>query len=321
MQQIRALAKALKVRFRAEVALGRFDDAIRTAKTMFAMSRHLGEHPTLVGNLVGLAIASVAIGPPGGDAGAAGLPQPLLGADEPAQPLVSLDKGMEGERVLVLVEFRDLDDSAPMSADQLKKFIAHMDKLLVTGSSTAKPTEPVRAWLDARTKDERMVSAARHRLVERGLSEERLLRFPADQVILLDEKREYEVPLRRRHENHELARLAGRSTQRATIKNVNKAPALFADVLLPGVYERPPGARRGWTSGSRCCDTSRPCASTPPSTMAHCPRNCPTFPCRCPTTRSPASRSATKLTGNTAHLRGSPPAGGEKNPSSTSITR
>ena len=38
-----------------------------------------------------------------------------------------------------------------------------------------------------------MVSAARRRLVEHGLPEERLLRFPADQVILLDEKREFEV--------------------------------------------------------------------------------------------------------------------------------
>ena len=86
VQQLRPLAEALKVRFRAEVALGRFDDAIRTAKTMFAMSRHLGEHPTFVGNLVGIAVANVGHRPPGGDAGAAGLPQPLLGADEPARP-------------------------------------------------------------------------------------------------------------------------------------------------------------------------------------------------------------------------------------------
>ena len=63
VQQMRGLARALNVRFRAEVALGRFDDAIRTAKTMFAMSRHMGEHPTLIGNLVGIAIAAIAIGP------------------------------------------------------------------------------------------------------------------------------------------------------------------------------------------------------------------------------------------------------------------
>jgi hypothetical protein len=63
LQEMRQLANALKVRFRAEVALGRFDDALRTAKTLFAMTRHLGEHPTLIGDLVGIAVAFVAIGP------------------------------------------------------------------------------------------------------------------------------------------------------------------------------------------------------------------------------------------------------------------
>jgi hypothetical protein len=63
VQALRPVAAALKVRFRAEVAEGRFDDAIGTAKTLFAMSRHLGEHPTFVGNLVGFAVAYEAIGP------------------------------------------------------------------------------------------------------------------------------------------------------------------------------------------------------------------------------------------------------------------
>src|SRR5205807_291489 len=56
VQQIRGLARALAVRLRTEVALGRFDDAVRTLKTMLAMSRHLGEHPTIIGNLVGIAV-------------------------------------------------------------------------------------------------------------------------------------------------------------------------------------------------------------------------------------------------------------------------
>lgn len=61
VQQMRSLARALQTRFRAEIAQCRFDDAIRTAKTMFAISRHLGEHPTLIGDLVGIAIASLTV--------------------------------------------------------------------------------------------------------------------------------------------------------------------------------------------------------------------------------------------------------------------
>src|SRR5262245_27790963 len=51
---LQILATALQVRLRAEAAGRRFDDAIRTAKTIFALSRHLGEHSSSVANLVGL---------------------------------------------------------------------------------------------------------------------------------------------------------------------------------------------------------------------------------------------------------------------------
>ena len=45
VQAMRSLARALKARFHAEVAGGRIDDAIRTAKTMFAMSTAPGRAP------------------------------------------------------------------------------------------------------------------------------------------------------------------------------------------------------------------------------------------------------------------------------------
>jgi hypothetical protein len=188
VQELRTLAQALKVRFRAEVALHRFDDALRTAQTMFAMSRHLGEHPTFLGNLVGFAVAHVAISPLEEMLEQPGCPNLYWALTYLPSPLISLDKGAEGERLWIQPEFRDLDDRAPMSADQLHKFIAHFDKLL---ADEKKPKESkVQAWLDARNKNPEVVSAARRRLVESGLPEERLMRFPADQVLLLDEKRE-----------------------------------------------------------------------------------------------------------------------------------
>ena len=317
VQQLRTLANALKVRFRAEVALGRFDDALRTAKTMFAMSRHLGEHPTFVGNLVGIAIANAAIGPLEEMLEQPGCPNLYWALTNLPIPLVSLDKGTEGERWEFLAEFRDLDDSAPMSADQIKRFIAHMDKLISGQPDQAQGAAGVAGRADQGRGDASI--AARHRLVEYGLPEERLLRFPADQVILLDEKREYEVRLDDVMKLINLP-LAGRRLVAATDRSQPRAD-LFADALVPACGQSQPVARHGWTSGSRCCDTSRPCASTPRSTTAHCPRSCPTSPCRCPTTRSPASRSATKLTGNTAHLRGTPRRAWKRIPASTSTTR
>src|SRR5262245_50519852 len=193
VQQLRPLANALKVRLRAEVALGRFDDALRTAKTMFAMSRHLGEHPTFVGNLVGMVIAHAAIGPLEEMLEQPSCPNLYWALTNLPIPLVSLERGSQGERMgIIQWMFRDLDDRAHMSADRLNRFIAYMDKLLER-EFPLKLEGGLPAWLDARTKDEVMVGAARHRLIEVGLSEAQVRLFPAGQVILLDAKRELEV--------------------------------------------------------------------------------------------------------------------------------
>jgi hypothetical protein len=229
--KLRALVAALQIRIREEIAQGRFDDALRTSKTMFAMSRHMSEHPSIIGDLVGHAFAFLAIGPLEEMLEQPGCPNLYWALTTLPNPLVPLDKGMEGERVMILSEFRDLDDTAPMSKEQLKKFLAHLDKLIGligVGKKGEKPTP--KAWLTARNRDEALVRAARNRLVELGLPEERLLRFPADQVILLDEKREYEA---RRDDVMKLMNLPAWEIE-ALLGQTKKArePALF-DMLIP----------------------------------------------------------------------------------------
>ncbi len=62
-------------------------------------------------------------------------------------PLISLDKGMEGERVMHQWVFRDLNDGAPMSKDQLDRFVADTDKNLDLQAAGGESRRPgVRAW-------------------------------------------------------------------------------------------------------------------------------------------------------------------------------
>jgi hypothetical protein len=230
VQEMRTLAKALKVRFRAEIALGRFDDALKTAKTLFAMSRHLGEHVIFVSDLIGISIAFVAIGPLEEMLEQPGCPNLYWALSNLPVPLVAIDKGTQGERVGILAEFHDLDDRAPMSVEQINKYIARMSKVL------GEPGKPrIAAALNARAKDEKFVSAARRRLVEHGLAEERLQQFPAHQTVLLDEKREYEV---RRDDCMKLLNLPMWQVQSlvADIEKPNKAPTVFAEALVEGIY-------------------------------------------------------------------------------------
>jgi hypothetical protein len=130
VQQLRTLGRALKVRLRAEVALGRFDKAIRTAATMFALARHLGDHPTFIANVVGIATASSTIEPLEEMLEKPGCPNLYWALASLPTPFISLEKGRQGERLMLLAEFRDLDDSAPMTAEQIQKFIEHIDPLL-----------------------------------------------------------------------------------------------------------------------------------------------------------------------------------------------
>src|SRR5439155_5534855 len=61
LRPLKILAAALQVRFRGRVAGRHFDEAVATAKTMFALARHLGEHPTTAANRVGLETAQLAL--------------------------------------------------------------------------------------------------------------------------------------------------------------------------------------------------------------------------------------------------------------------
>jgi hypothetical protein len=193
VQQMRSLATALKVRFRAQVAQRRFDDAVKTAQTMFALARHLGEHPTLVGDLVGLAIANVAIGPVDEMIGQPGCPNLYWALTDLPAPLVELRKGIEGDRVMMAYELSWLDESAPMDAERLERAYNRFQLLLGLSEGGPGPRINVRDFVRERVQNEDGVRAARERLVAGGLHAEQVKHFPPAQVVLLDEKRAAEA--------------------------------------------------------------------------------------------------------------------------------
>ena len=259
--------------------------------------------------------------PPGGDAGAAGLPQPLLGADEPARSLdLAWTRAWTASGRSSWWMFRDLDDSAPMSADQLKKFIAHMDNADRRRGAVKRP-RACGAWLDAQTKDEAKVAAARRRLVEmrraRGAAAA-IPRRPGDPPGR--EARVRGTP-RRRHEDPDLAVLAGRSDGRPGSQDEQAA----------GPVRRCPGAGRDQAVRRaqarldqriallRHVEALRLYAAEHDGTL---PANLSDISVPLPDDPFTGKPFRYEVDGDTAHLRGSPPAGrGERSRSSTSTTR
>jgi hypothetical protein len=189
VQELRNIAGCLQLRFRVQVGERDFDEAIVTAKTMFALSRHMGEHPTLIGDLVGLAMANLTFRPLEEMVGQPGCPNLYWALADLPVPFIDLRKGIQGDRLMIDPVFVGLDPTAPVADAALEKVVAEIDKVLKAEGSK----KDARAWLDTRAKDDAYVKSARKRLVESGLEEKAVREFPALQVIILDEKREFEV--------------------------------------------------------------------------------------------------------------------------------
>jgi hypothetical protein len=193
IQQLRELAAALKVRFRAQVAERRFDDAVRTAKTMLALSRHLGEHPTLIGELVGMAIAQVALGPVEEMIQQPGCPNLYWALTDLPTPLISLRTGLQGERMLTAVELDRIVSTTRASEPDLERLRKLLGLESVGDGARRADKDDVKARLRKRAEDKDFLDSARKRLVEWGLPEGRVKKFPALQVIVLDERRDFDV--------------------------------------------------------------------------------------------------------------------------------
>jgi hypothetical protein len=231
VQGMRTLGRALAVRFRAEVAAGRVDDALRTAKTMFAMARHLGEHVTFIGDLVGVAIIFTAFGPLEEMLEVPGCPNLYWALTNLPEPFISIKTALEGERLSIWGFSRDLDSKTPMRAEEIKKFIEMVQKL-IGENAPGSPEGGIKGYVAARTKDAKKMAAIRKRLVEFGLTEALVATLPPEQAVLLDEEHELrarfdEIAKIMRFPHSQFEPLYERAT------SVKREPVILADAFLP----------------------------------------------------------------------------------------
>jgi hypothetical protein len=193
VQVLRNVAGALKVRFRGEVQRKDFDAALVTAKTMFALARMFSEHPTLIGNLVGIAIAQLAVAPLEELISQPGCPNLYWALTQLPAPFIDIQNGFQGERTFIVSEFGGLmDDKAPMSDAAIQKCLEVFKRLASLMDTTQQPSAADDQWVRKRAANAAVMKAARGRLVSLGIPAERLDKMPAVQIIMLDEIRSYE---------------------------------------------------------------------------------------------------------------------------------
>lgn len=312
---MRLLGTGLQVRFRGEVARRDFDAAVGTAKTMFALARHLGEHPTTAANRTGLAIAQMALDTLEEMVQQPGCPNLYWALTDLPCPLVEIRKGVQGDRVLAAAELRPLRDDAPMTAEQIEELVGRLSgRLGYAREQAGRPPRSFRAALKARVENMPQLGDIRGRLLAGvkaestldKLSAFQIVAFPAEQVILLDEKREYEL---RRDEE---AKLLALPVWQADALSGTARGGLFAEFLPRVADARREQARvEQRVSLLRCVEALRLHAAdhggTLPATLADVSVPLPTDPF----TGKPFEY---RLNGVTAHLRGAAPKGEEKTP-------
>jgi hypothetical protein len=220
------------VRFRGEVARKDFDAAITTAKTMFALARHLGECPTTEATRLGLAVAGMALDTLEEFVQQPGSPNLYWALTDLPTPLVELRKGFQGQRTMLATELEAYREDVVLSERELDELIGRLSgRAGFARLESGLAPRNLRSSIVALSKDTARVEAARKQLIESGLKPELVKDFSAIQVILVDQKREFEMI---RDEEMKLLGLAAWEIE--ALGRSKKTSNLFVE-MLPRVRE------------------------------------------------------------------------------------
>jgi hypothetical protein len=192
IQELRALARLLALRCRLSLAQRRFDEAARTLQTGFALSRHTGEAPILIQNLVGVAIGQIMLQrveewlqlPEAPD-----LYWPLTAL--PA-PFLSPASAIRSEAGMLSRSFPKLRTLAreTLSKEQAESMVVEVMRLLRPLTQERAPEWQMRLGLAVLAS--RVYPEAKRFLSERGRTNEEIEAMPALQVSLLFAVEEYD---------------------------------------------------------------------------------------------------------------------------------
>src|SRR5262249_57249884 len=97
---------------------------------------------------------------------------------------------------------------------------------------TAEKEQTTRVWLEKHIKDEKRIHAARRHLIEDGLAEDRVAHSPPEQVLLLDEVREFEA---RRDDAMKLMNLPTWQVESLLAQTKPKQEPVLFDFLVPAL--------------------------------------------------------------------------------------
>jgi hypothetical protein len=191
IQQLRQNARLLQLRCRLQTADGDIDGALRTVRTGMGMARHVGETPTLISHLVGVAIASIFLAEVDQILSQPNCPNLYWALTDLPQPLLSMRKPLEGERLWAYGTFPGLarfaaDPSAPPLTEKEVEAIVKA----TFGLNDGKDNLVQRHLLAANIRLHH--DTAKQALIDAGWPKEKVESWPHVQVALLHSLQDYQ---------------------------------------------------------------------------------------------------------------------------------
>jgi hypothetical protein len=195
VQKLRSLSAVLRLRMRSEVKAREFAKAIETAKTLFGLVRMLEQHPTLIGHLVGVAIASQAIEALEEMVQQPGCPNLYWGLTDLGSPVVDIRPGAQGERTFLFDQVRQiLEARGPLADEELMTAFRKFDGLysLPEGQPKREVPPPPSTQFKKLAADAAWVESARKYLIDTGSPPELVKSFTPLQAVFVADFRHYE---------------------------------------------------------------------------------------------------------------------------------
>jgi hypothetical protein len=124
LQESRTFGRLLGAKARLQIAEGQYDEAVRTLQTGYALGRHMGQGPTIINGVVGIAICGIMSHQVQDLIQQPGAPNLYWALSNLPRPLVDMRPGFEAEMYLLYLshpELRDLEhkDYPPQYWQQL----------------------------------------------------------------------------------------------------------------------------------------------------------------------------------------------------------
>jgi hypothetical protein len=189
IQRLRTVAALLSTRCMLELNEGRFDDALRTLQTGFALARDVGQGDTLIQDLVGIAIAAIMFGHVQEWQEIPGSPNLYWALTDLPAPLVNPAHAMRMEMTTLyrtfpaLREVLNRSDKGAMSEDEGNRIVAELFK--EWGALLGQDMPEWQRKLAAAALVLKIRPEAKKYLKDHGWTDEQLDAMPAAQAVLL----------------------------------------------------------------------------------------------------------------------------------------